>query len=55
MDWFAIALVTRLNLQGSRGSSARGDGGFPKIEFLGADVQVIVFSVLGNLRVCLIG
>lgn len=56
MDWFAVVVATRLNLQGSSGSSARGDVGYPKTEFFwGADVQVKVFSVLGNLRDCFTG
>lgn len=46
VNWFAVVVATRLNLQGSNGSNAGGDGGCPKIEFLGVDVQVILFSVL---------
>lgn len=45
VNWFAV-VVARLNLQGSNGSNAGSDGGCPKIEFLGVDVQVILFSVL---------
>lgn len=36
MDWFAVVVATRLNLQGSSGSNASGDVGYPKTElFLG--------------------
>lgn len=51
MDWFAVVVATRLNLQGSSGSNARGDVGYPKSElFWRADVQVKLVSVRGHLR-----
>lgn len=46
VDWFAVVVATRLNLQGSSGSNARGDDGCPKTEFVGTVVQTIVFNVL---------
>lgn len=56
MDWFAVVVATRLNLQGSSGSNARGDVGYPKSElFWRADVQIKLFSDRGHLRDCFAG